>query len=230
MNIYVYSDESGVFDYLHNDYFVFGGIICFGTDNRDDCCRKYSHVEQTLRASKRYDPNIEIKASNITNNDKGKLYRSLNNCFKFCVLISEKKLKKEIFENKKHKQRYLDYAFKIVLKKCFSYLISKKYLNPECVECIYVNVDEHTTATDAKYELEENLRNEFKFGTFNPSFDIFYKPIFPRVKDVVVKYCDSRSTRLVRAADIVANHCLHSAVVNIGLIRSKKNMFVYLLP
>ena len=25
MDIYIYSDESGVFDYLHNDYFVFAG-------------------------------------------------------------------------------------------------------------------------------------------------------------------------------------------------------------
>lgn len=27
MNIYIYSDESGVFDKEHNDYFVFGGLI-----------------------------------------------------------------------------------------------------------------------------------------------------------------------------------------------------------
>lgn len=27
MNIYVYSDESGVFDKEHNEYFVFGGLI-----------------------------------------------------------------------------------------------------------------------------------------------------------------------------------------------------------
>lgn len=29
MDVYVYSDESGVFDSVHNDYFVFGGIIFF---------------------------------------------------------------------------------------------------------------------------------------------------------------------------------------------------------
>ena len=27
MNIYVYSDESGVFDKEHKDYFVFGGLM-----------------------------------------------------------------------------------------------------------------------------------------------------------------------------------------------------------
>ena len=27
MNIFVYADESGVFDRIHNDVFVFGGLI-----------------------------------------------------------------------------------------------------------------------------------------------------------------------------------------------------------
>lgn len=30
MDIFVYSDESGVFDVKHNDYFVFGGLILLG--------------------------------------------------------------------------------------------------------------------------------------------------------------------------------------------------------
>ena len=32
MNIYIYSDESGVFDKEHNDYFVFGGLIFLGIE------------------------------------------------------------------------------------------------------------------------------------------------------------------------------------------------------
>lgn len=35
MDVYVYSDESGVFDSVHNDYFVFGGIIFFDKKNKD---------------------------------------------------------------------------------------------------------------------------------------------------------------------------------------------------
>ncbi len=34
MNIYVYSDESGVFDKEHNDCFVFGGLILLGTEDK----------------------------------------------------------------------------------------------------------------------------------------------------------------------------------------------------
>ena len=33
--LYVYSDESGVFDKIHNDVYVFGGLILLGKDKRD---------------------------------------------------------------------------------------------------------------------------------------------------------------------------------------------------
>jgi hypothetical protein len=230
MNIYIYSDESGVFDYLHNDYFIFGGLICFGNKEKETTARKYSHAEKVIIESRKYDKNIELKASNISNADKGKLFRSLNNSFKFSVLIKQKELQKEIFENKRHKQRFLDYAYKIVLKKCFNQMISKGILNPDNVEYIFVSVDEHTTATDGKYELKENLLNEFKNGTFNYEWDKFFEPIFNSLKDVIVKFCDSGKTRLVRAADIVANHCYYSANKNHGTIEAKTNMFIYVLP
>lgn len=46
MNIYVYSDESGVFDKEHNDYFVFGGRILLGTEDKENWSRKYFSVEK----------------------------------------------------------------------------------------------------------------------------------------------------------------------------------------
>ena len=48
MNIYVYSDESRVFDKEHNDYFVFAGLICIGTNEKEIWSRKYSAVEKLL--------------------------------------------------------------------------------------------------------------------------------------------------------------------------------------
>lgn len=230
MNIYIYSDESGVFDYANNDYFVFGGLICFGNNDKNDTIHKFAHVENTLRETGRYPSYMELKASNISNSDKGKLFRSLNHSFKFCVLVKQTELHKEIFNNKKHKQRYLDYAYKIVLKKCFETLIKRSCLKADAVEYIYVNCDEHITATDGKYELRENLLNEFKFGTFNFDWDHLYEPIFPMLKDVCVSFCDSKKNRLVRAADLIANHFWHSAIQNHGIIEAKSNTFIYALP
>lgn len=74
MNIYVYSDESGVFDKEHNDYFVFGGLILLGTDEKDTWSQKYSHVESIIRVNKGVTHDYELKATHISNKEKGKLF------------------------------------------------------------------------------------------------------------------------------------------------------------
>ena len=41
MDLFVYSDESGVFDKAHNEIFVFGGLIFIGKDQKDEYARRY---------------------------------------------------------------------------------------------------------------------------------------------------------------------------------------------
>ena len=45
MNIYVYSDESGVFDRYHNDKFVFAGLIFLDKTSKDKMSRKQKSPE-----------------------------------------------------------------------------------------------------------------------------------------------------------------------------------------
>ena len=78
MNIYVYSDESGVFDQKHNDVYVFGGIILLSKDSKDECTRKYKHVEDVVRINGNYNKTQEIKANCILNKQKASLFRSLS--------------------------------------------------------------------------------------------------------------------------------------------------------
>lgn len=211
MNIYVYSDESGVFDKAHNDYFVFGGLILLGTEDKENWSRKYSSVEKILRANKGVGAGYELKATQITNKEKGKLFRSLNGCYKFGVVIREKDVLDRIYLSKKDKQRYLDYAYKIAVKRAFENLIQDGIIYPDEVERLYFYVDEHTTATNGRYELEEALEQEFKLGTYNYKYDTYYPPIFKKMKDVQLEYCNSESKLLVRAADIVANKIFYLA-------------------
>lgn len=229
-NIYIYSDESGVFDRFHNDYFVFAGVIFFSEEEKDIASRKFAHVEKTIRSSGQYQKDIELKACRISNQQKGKLYRSLNGVYKFCVVIKQKNVNYKIYSNKKHKQRYLDYAYKIVLKKCFEILIENKYMSARKIRVIFVNADEHVTATDGKYELRESLLNEFKNGTFNPTWEKHFDPVFPYLRDVEVRFCNSKKVLLVRAADIIANRCYHDALKFHGSVEEKRNMFIYYLP
>lgn len=54
MDLFVYSDESGVFDYLHNDLFVFGGLILLGKEAKEIACRRYIAAEKVIYSSSKY--------------------------------------------------------------------------------------------------------------------------------------------------------------------------------
>ncbi len=214
MDIYVYSDESGVFDQIHNDVYVFGGIILLSKDSKDECTRKYKHVEDVIRMNGEYAKSKEIKANSISNKQKSSLYRSLNAYHKFGAVVSQKHIHERIFSDKKSKQRYLDFVYKVSLKRALQKLMKKSIITQEDIRNIYIFADEHTTATDGRYELREALEQEFKNGTFNYQYSIFYEPIFTKLNSVNLEFCNSESRILIRAADIVANNIYHKAILS----------------
>lgn len=211
VNIFVYSDESGVFDRVHNDLFVFAGLIILSSESKEDWSRRYSAAEKRIRATGKYGRDQELKASLVTNSEKLKLYKTLNGCYKFAVIIRQQKLLKTIFDSKKDKQRYLDYAYKIGIKRALEQLISLNVVNPDEVENMHFFVDEHSTATNGCYELKEALEREFKNGTYNYTWDKFFPPIFTSINTVNLEYCNSAKKILIRAADVVANRVFYLA-------------------
>lgn len=214
MNIFIYADESGVFDVIHNDYYVFAWVICIGAEERDIYSRKFSNAERRLLSCEEYADCDELKATKLSPKHKMSLYRSMNNFHRGTVIISQKRVHNKIFASKKSKQRYLDYAFKIGVKKHIETLISSGEI-PEDEEIkMYFVLDEHTTATDGKYELRESIHEEFKYGTFNYNYQCHFPPILPNLNTVEVRYVDSKKTVLVRAADIIANVTLHKTKKN----------------
>ncbi|MEY8356776.1 DUF3800 domain-containing protein [Lachnospiraceae bacterium 54-53] len=229
MEIFVYSDESGTFDKVHNEYFVFGGVILLGTEMRDDELRKFLNAEETIRKNGSYGDCSELKACRISNKEKGKLFRSLNHCIRFGVVVRQRSILDRIFGGKKDKQRYLDYAYKIGLRRCFEKLIEEKVIDPNEVTSIKIYADEHTTATNGRYELREGLEQEFKNGTFNGNYDKFFPPVFRNLKEINLQNCNSCKNTLVRAADIVANRIYYEAVSgNLSSIRDK--VYLHILP
>ncbi len=208
MRIFIYSDESGVFDKKHNDLFVYGGIILLSKEQRDQAAQRYSHAEKKVRNKISFNPNKEVKATTIPKKYRPILYKATKNYIKFGVVIRQKVLHDQVFAHKKTKQRYLDYAYKRGVKECLLCLIRAGLIDSKEVEEIYVFADEHTTATDGRYELRESLEQEFKIGTFNLKWNKFFPPLFPNLKVVNLTLCNSESTTLVRAADIIANNLL----------------------
>lgn len=230
MNVFVYSDESGVFDKFHNDFFVFGGLMFLSKDDRDVWSRKYIAAEKSVRSSEKMRTDTEVKATTISNKSKSKLYRSLNQAEKFGVVVKQKKLLDSLFDNKKGKQRYLDWAYKMSVKTKFLELIRNGQIVADNITGIYFFVDEHTTATNGIYELQESLEQEFKYGTYNYDWMTFHPPIFPNLQIVKVEYCNSSTKTLVRAADIVANHIYHEATENSGVVQNSNKLVLYYHP
>ena len=101
MNIFVYSDESGVLDKIHNNYFIFGGLIFLSKNDRDIWSRKYKKAERTIRQIEKINKDNEVKATTISNKSKSKLYRSLNQVEKFGIVIHQKELSDKLFKSKK---------------------------------------------------------------------------------------------------------------------------------
>ena len=211
MNLFVFSDESGVFDRQHNDIYVFAGLILLSSESKEEWSRKYSAAERRIRISGKYRRDQELKASLVSNSEKLDLYKSLNGCHKFAVVIRQQKLLGSIFESKKDKQRYLDYAYKIGVRRAMEQLVGEGLVNPSEVENMYFFVDEHTTATNGRYELKEALEREFKNGTYNYNWDKFFPPLFTSINTVNLEYCNSATKLLVRAADVVANRVFYLA-------------------
>lgn len=227
MDLFIYSDESGVFDKVHNEIFVYGGLIFFGKEEKDDYNRKYLTAEKAVRCGK-YSYDEELKACKISNKEKGKLYRSLNQVVRFGIVINQKNVLDRIFMSKKDKQRYLDYAYKVGLKKALQRLIKEKRINPDEIETIHIYNDEHSTATNGRYELREGLEQEFKLGTYNLRYDKFFPPVFEKMKGIELLFCDSNKVTLIRAADIVANRIYFMALNR--KLESMEGIYLSTLP
>lgn len=49
MNLYIYLDDSRVFDKVHNNFYVYGGIICLNKKQKNLLEIMYKKAESTLR-------------------------------------------------------------------------------------------------------------------------------------------------------------------------------------
>lgn len=167
MELIVFSDESGVLDRKNNDFFVFGGLVFTSYAEMDTATRLYANAEKYVKQIENLSENEEAKACILSNSLKGKLFRSLNRFEKFGAVVQQKRVNENIFNHKKSKQRYLDYVFKIGIKRKFMSMAENSVFKPIDVTKLTFYVDEHSTATNGRYELEQALEQEFKHGTFN---------------------------------------------------------------
>ena len=208
MKLYVYADESGVFDKAHDDIFVYGGVIVLAS-RKEDSIRQYLALERDIRVhSNGKLDGVELKASFLSMKDRSRVFRLIPRygCWQFATIVDQTRALDSIYVDKKTKQRFLDYALKRAIKHGVCSLFANRVLTKSDVSAINVVVDEHSTSTNGRYNLEESINNEFRFGTYNMTWDQHFPPVFgPDFPPIPVSYVDSAKVPLVRAADVTAN-------------------------
>lgn len=202
MNLFIYSDESGIFS-KKMELFLFAGYIFLNKNEKDKYLNRFKNEEKNLKAKINF-VDEELKGSMLNVKQKAKLIKKMNGIYKFCSKININDVYLDIFNSKRTKQRYLDFAYKLGIKNVLKHLIEKNLINPNEIESIYIYQDQHTTTSDGFYELKSSLLQEFKEGIIDVKGN-YKKPIFHNLKRVEVKLCDSKKNVLIRASDVLCN-------------------------
>lgn len=204
MNLYVYSDESG---WVNNTrpYFVYGGLILLSAEEKSNAETIYKSCEDILKKTVLIGRKREIKASGISDYCKDLLFNSMRRFFKFGVIIDNRKLNPRILNYKKHRQRFIEYAFRAGVKNAVETLVKKKRIKKTQIENMHFFADNHPSAINTVYEMNEELEKEYKRGCFSAGYTEYKPPFFRNIKSVNMTFCDSQRNLLIRASDIIAN-------------------------
>ena len=151
--------------------------------------------------------------------------------FKFCVVIRQRKLDTaRILKDAKSKQRYLDFAYKLALRRALEEMVARGSLLPEDSFRLVINEDNHHIATNSLYSKEESIHTELKEGIYRSRFGQFYPPVFRNLESVDISLKDSTTNSLIRGADIVANSVYVSLIKNGVLPPDEDLIHIEILP
>ena len=212
MDIYVFSDESGVFDCKHHEWFVYAGIIVVGKYEMDSLARRYIAIEKNLRKNPKYRTVPELKGAFLDDKSRRKLLTVFSDTMKFAVAIRQRKLDyARVFSNTKSKQDYLDFSYRIVLRRAFEDMIARGSLFPEDEFNLLINEDNRLVTADSLHHKEEMILKEFREGAYKSRFGMCCPPLFPNIQKVKIALRNSEGSTLIRGADIIANTVYTSA-------------------
>ena len=185
MNIYVFSDESGIFDYKHHELFVYAGVVVIGKQEMDMLSRKFLSLEKKLRQKSIYRNMSELKAKYLAEKDRKKLLGVFCETYKFAIAIKLNHLDlKRVFHNQKSKQNYMDFAYRGVLRKAFEHMIGRVSLFPDEAFDLIINEDNHHIVECDLQQKADTIYKEFKEGTFRTTFGVFFPPLFENLGKV----------------------------------------------
>lgn len=204
--LFVFGDESGVFDKAHENVFAFGGLILLSDEERQNAIRRYSAMERILAPEYQRGGFVpELKAYKLKPKHRANLLGTMSPYARYGIVMQLQKMNDSEFCDPETRQRYLDFAYKVGLKRCFSFLDKQGLIKAEDITRVSVFFDEHTTKTNGIRNLRDAMYAEFKNGTYNWKIERHFPAVFPNLEELTVKYRNSERDYLIRASDIIAN-------------------------
>lgn len=200
MKIFVYLDESGsIHKNSRTRYFAVGGYFSFRED-KNKITSLYKKINKEIKDSRNIDLNKEIKSYNMYDNEKIKIFESIQDISTFygCVKIFDKtKMKKEIVES----NIFFNYAVRLLFKDCIVPLLNINQIL-ENIEFI-VSVDNRNIRIGELSNLETYLKTEFCLKNI----------------DFKITYYDSSTNYGIQLADLVVN-TFYNSYKRIGIVKN----------
>lgn len=202
--IYIFVDDSGVFDIKNNKYFIYAGYVFVGTDSMRKYKTRYRNMVDRLKVSLDLDPSVELKAANLEAKHKRALSNVMREAESFSVAVEISRVYESIMETKMNKQRYKDYILKLAIKKKLRKVLEKNSISTSEPIRVIIKIDEQPVSSSGQRELEGSIIKEFLYGRFDGNG--YHEPgILNSRSEISLDYMDSKNDYLVQASDILAN-------------------------
>ncbi len=209
VNLWIYADDSGSFTPSQNRYFVIGGLLFLGTEQRDKALEAYTAAEEDYNERTRRPSTAEIKASHVGSKTDRFFYEAMGEFVRFAAAVDVAELPPQIAEHGTFKQGFSDYALLRAVENAVDGLVAEGRLNRADVTRVFVRMDQSTMGLRGVEASRRACEGLFRRGGFNDGWTEYREPIFPGVEDVSYELCDSEDTPLIRAADFTANILRH---------------------
>ena len=214
--IFILMDDSGKLNNNENSC-IFGGLFFYSSKDYMNFVNQYKSVIDNIKCKyckkecEICDKDcFEVKGTSLI---KPKHKRQIFNLVKrennYGVFINNKRIYKNIMDDKSARGRYCDYAQKRIVKEIILYSIRNKKIDPTKKLNLYIKIDEAKTKSNGYYNLKNSIYEELVNGIINYDYSKMHKPILTGGLNIKVKNYNSKYNFGIQSADIMS-HYLHS--------------------
>lgn len=214
--IFILMDDSGKLNKNENSC-IFGGLFFYSSKDYMNFINKYKSIIDSIKckycsqAINKCDKNcIEIKGTTrISNSDKRWIFNLIKKENNYGVFINNKKVYRNIMQDKSARGRFCDYAQKRIIKEIVMYSINNKKIDNTKPLKIYIKSDESKTKSNGYYNLKDSIYEELVNGIINYDYSKIHQPIIKNSLTIKYKTYDSKYNYGIQSADIMS-HYLHN--------------------